>query len=166
MKQLLIKILLFVITTLPILSCDRVDDQRIPAVPVQIVFTDAGMWNLYGVGGALQHRRFIKTATISEPAGFFYTASTFTGYGGVLLVGDIMGDPKAYDLSCPYECSPDVRVAIDRESHLAVCPKCQSAYDVFENQGLPVSGPAAQRGYSLRRYGVYSGTTNYRVITN
>lgn len=159
-------LLITMLTCSTLTSCDSVDDKRIPSMPVQIVFTDVGMWNMYGVGGAMQSRRFFRTKTESQPTGFFYTATTYTGYGGVLLVGDIMGDPKAYDLACPYECSPEIRVSVDSKTHLAVCPKCHSEYDVFENQGIAVSGPAAKRGYSLRRYGVYSGSTNYRVITN
>lgn len=144
-------------------SCDRIDDNIIPAVPVQIVFTDIGMWDRYGVAGALDWRIFNRQT--SQPAGFFFTASTYTGYGGVLLVGDIYGNPQAYDLSCPVEHNPDVRVNIDAESHRAVCDKCGSQYDVFENLGYPFSGPAAQKGYGLTRYNVYPGTgTTYKVI--
>lgn len=147
-------------------SCNSVDDKRIPDMPVQIVFTDVGMWNMYGVNGALQHKRFFRTQSASYPAGFFYTAATYTGFGGVLLVGDVMGDAKAFDLACPYERQADIRVSINPETNYAECPKCHSEYDVFENNGLPVSGPSAEHGYSLRKYGVFSSGTNYRVITN
>ncbi len=144
-------------------SCDHIDDKRLPPVNVQIVFSDIGMWNTYGVGGALEYREFIREKKL--PGGFFYSATTYTGFGGVLLVGDIYGNPVAYDLACPVECRSDVRVAIDAETHRAVCPVCHSEYDVFENQGHPLSGPAATNGYGLQRYGVYPGAgTTYRVI--
>ena len=144
-------------------SCDRIDDDLIPDVPVQIVFTDVGMWHTYGISGALDYRMFIRQT--KQPAGFFYTATTYTGYGGVLLVGDVYGNPKAYDLSCPVAHSPDIRVAVDRQTNQAVCPVCYSHFDIFENSGYPVDGPAATKRYGLTRYNVYPGTgTTYMVI--
>lgn len=154
----------YLAVTIMISSCHHIDDEMIPAVPVQIVFTDIGMWNTYGVSGALDYRTFIRQE--NRPAGFFYTATTYTGYGGVLLVGDVYGNPQAFDLSCPVEHQPDVRIYIDSETHNGVCPKCGSTYDVFENLGYPLSGPAAKHGYGLTRYNVYSGAgTTYRVIS-
>lgn len=64
------------------------DNKRLPAVPVQIVFSDPGGWITYGVSGAMQSRRFIRALKI--PADFPYTSTTFTGYGGVLLVSDVL----------------------------------------------------------------------------
>ncbi len=145
-------------------SCNSIDDDAIPSVPVQIVFNDVGVWDRYGVAGALDCRYFIKETR--QPSGFFYTATTYTGWGGVLLVGDIYGEPRAYDLSCPVEHAPDVRIAVDNDTHQAVCPKCGSVYDVFENYGYPLSGPAAKRGLGLKLYHVYPGNgSTYRVIT-
>lgn len=144
-------------------SCDKIDENVIPDFPVQIVFTDVGMWHKYGIAGALDYRMFIRQT--KQPEGFFYTATTYTGYGGVLLVGDIYSNPQAYDLSCPVERSPDIRVYIDNQSHQAVCPKCGSRFDVFENYGYPIQGPAAEKKFGLSRYNVYQGTgTNYMVI--
>lgn len=89
-----------------------------------------------------------------------------TGYGGVLLVADINGMPRAYDLSCPVENNPEIRVKVDMETTDAVCPKCGSHYDVFVNYGSPTSGPAAKNGYGLTRYMVGSGPNGeYRVIS-
>lgn len=147
-------------------SCSRIDDTRIPAMPVNIVFSTVGVWNAYGIGGAMEHRRFIKSSTNPVPADFPYTVSTYTGYGGVLLVGDIYGNPIAYDLACPYEAQPEIRIAVDNSAYDAVCPVCKSTYDVFAGYGRPTSGPAAERGYGLRRYSVIEGDVmNYRVIT-
>lgn len=147
-------------------SCSRIDDKRLPAVPVNIVFTTEGMWAKYGIGGALEHRRFIKSQSNPVPADFPYTVSTYTGFGGVLLVGDLYGNPLAYDLSCPFEASPEIRITVDSDNHDAVCPACGSTYDIFGGYGRPTSGPSAERGYGLTRYNVFEGgVMNYRVIT-
>ena len=157
------------ITLLSVLfsSCKTIDDDRIPPVAVNIVFTTDGVWDRYGVSGAKTHRNFIRTSNIKEPSDFPFTANTFTGYGGVLLVGDMFGEAVAYDLACPYEVKPDVRIVVDNDAADAYCPVCGSTYDIFMGNGHPTSGPAADRGYGLTRYRVYKGDglLNYRVIS-
>lgn len=146
-------------------ACAHIDDERIPYSPVRIPFQTVGEWDVYGVSGAYTHRRFIRADKV--PANFPYTALTYTGYGGVLLVGDVLGTPKAYDLACPVEVTYNIRVAIDPETHYARCPVCHSEYDVFMNYGAPVSGPAAEKGYGLRRYAVGAGATGeYMLVMN
>lgn len=149
---------------LAVTACSRIDDTRLPSVPVNIVFTTEGMWTKYGISGALDTRRFIKNEKV--PADFPYTLSTYTGFGGVLLVGDLYGNPMAYDLSCPFEAKPDIRVVVDNEILDAECPHCHSTYDIFGGQGRPTSGPAAERGYGLTRYKVIDGGSalNYKLI--
>ncbi len=155
-------------------SCTTVDDTAIPALPVAINLSDAGMWNTYGVTGYGLCRYFIKVGdTMISPEGFSGTAITRTGYGGVLLVSGVDAftnepGPLAYDLSCPIEKSPTVRVAVDPDTFEAVCPDCHSHYDVTQRGGAPVSGPAADghRKYGLTRYQcVASGMGGY-YITN
>jgi hypothetical protein len=144
-------------------ACHTIDDDRIPTTPVNIVFSDVGMWNTYGVGGALDTRRFIKSERV--PTNFPYAAASYTGYGGVLLVCDFNGNALAYDLACPVECKATVRVQVDKDASVAVCPTCHSTYSIFENYGYPLSGKAAEYGYGLRRYYVVAGSSDYRVIT-
>lgn len=134
-------------------------------MPVNIPFANVGIWNTYGVGGALETRRFIRSDKERVPADFPYTVSMYTGYGGVLLASDYNGNPVAYDLACPVECRRDVRVTLDEEMLAAVCPVCHSAYSIFENYGHPISGPAAEKGYGLTRYLVSPGLCDYYVIT-
>lgn len=134
-------------------GCDTVDNKRLPAVPVQIVLSDPGGWITYGVSGAMQSRRFVRALKL--PADFPYTSSTFTGYGGVLLVSDVFGTAQAYDMACPVECKSDVRIEVDHDAQVARCPKCKSTYDIFSNQGSPLSGEAARLGYGLTQYNVY-----------
>lgn len=147
-------------------ACDSVDSNRIPAMPVNIVFQTVGSWDYYGVSGALDTRRFIRTSKEQVPANFPYTVSTYTGFGGVLLCGDLYGNPVAYDLACPVECRADVRIQVDHDLNVAYCPTCGSTYAIFDNYGAPLSGLAAERGYGLQRYHVRGGTGSvYRVIT-
>lgn len=96
-------------------GCHSVDDDRIPPLPVYLAFTTVGMWDTYGVAGATFHRRFILTERLRVPENFPFTALSQTGYGGILLVSDILGDPQAYDLACPVEVRQDVRIRVDSE---------------------------------------------------
>lgn len=145
-------------------GCEHIDDNRIPPSPVYVQFTTIGDWQIYGVSGAGLFRYFIKPER--QPAGYPYTAVTATGFGGVLLVGDIHGEPVAYDLACPVECRSDVRVRVIEDNLTAECPICHSVYDIASAYGYPLSGPAARDGYGLQRYYVHPGSNGiYRVIT-
>ncbi len=155
-------------------GCDSVDENRIPAYAVSINLAGAGMWNSYGVAGFGSHRNFIKTTSLREPANFPYSATSATGFGGVLLINgmDVFTTeadvPLAYDLSCPVEAKSDVRVRIEGDEYDAVCPVCGSRYDVVTGGGGPLSGPAAQgdRKYALRRYRCLPATDGGYLITN
>ena len=146
-------------------GCDRLDNERIPVEQVNIVFQTVADWNIYGANSALTWNTFIRSER--KPANFFYTAQTYTGYGGVLLVCDVLGNPQAFDLSCPVERSKDVRVFINEDNeYLAECPKCHSTYNVFSLLGHPVAGEAARQGYALRRYRVGAGRAGeYMVVS-
>lgn len=144
------------------ISCKHLDDQRIPPAPVNLSFDTIADWNQYGVPGALSHKRFIKSMMV--PADFPYKALSHTGFGGILLVGDILGAPRAYDLACPVECKADVRIVVDTEAANAYCPKCHSVYDIFTNYGQPLDGPALEYGYGLQKYYVGAGTQGEYMI--
>lgn len=147
-------------------GCSSVDNKRTPPAPVRIAFPTEAEWRLWGTPAATDYRTFIFNANERVPANFPWTALTHTGYGGVLLVSDVMGTPVAFDLSCPVENRADVRVAVDTETNQAVCPVCKSRYEVFSNFGIPLSGRAHDLGYALTRYNVGPGQGGeYRVIT-
>lgn len=151
-------------------GCNTVDDDRIPAMPVNIDLSLPSQWSVYGVDAYGESRLFIKA--LGQPRDFNYTARTSTGYGGVLLVNGFnpytieAGVPMAYDLSCPVECKPDIRVAMqpDGAVPLAVCPVCGSGYDVVEKGGAPVSGQALSEKLGLRRYECYQSQYGGYVI--
>lgn len=145
-------------------SCNTLDDDRVPVAPVLIQFQSVAVWDAYGVAGAMSYRYFIKSE--KQPSGYPYTALSATGFGGVLLCGDINGRPVAYDLACPVECKQSTRVRINEDALVAECPVCHSTYDVFALSGHPLSGPASKEGYGLRRYRVGGGSQGeYRVIS-
>ncbi|MDE6157790.1 MAG: hypothetical protein K2F78_06545, partial [Muribaculaceae bacterium] len=83
------------LTAMAGVSCHHLDDDRIPVMPVNIVFATPADWDVYGVSGALSYKRFIRE--LREPRNFPYTALTYTGYGGILLLCDVQGVPQAYD---------------------------------------------------------------------
>lgn len=145
-------------------SCKSLDDDRIPPAPVRITFPTVAEWQIYGTPGATDYKRFIKSEKI--PSNYPWTALTETGYGGVLLCSDVHGAPVAYDLSCPVEIRPDIRIIVDNEAMNAYCPKCHSVYDIFTNYGQPLSGPAAEDGYGLQKYYVGAGAAGeYMVVS-
>ena len=135
-------------------SCHHLDADRVPLMPVWLSFNSQPEWTLYGTPAALDHRIFVKSERL--PANYPYTALNETGYGGVLLVCDVMGNPKAFDAACPVEVSRTVRVFINADNK-AECPRCHSTYDVFSLDGHPVGGRAAQEGWGLRRFAVLPG---------
>lgn len=162
-------ILSTLICILTLAGCDSIDENRIPAYPVQIVLNNPGLWNTYGVAGYGQHREFIRQT--GTPSNFHFLETTYTGYGGVLLImgmdpftaGDIV--PLAYDLACPYECKENIRVAIDDKTLEAVCPMCGSHYDVTMSGGAPTAGPALTGTvkYALQRYRAYPVGGGYTI---
>lgn len=155
-------------------GCHTVDDDRIPTYAVNINISDIGSWNTYGVSGFGSSRRFILSSSLREPSGFPYSQQSATGYGGVLLINGMdpftatTDTPLAYDLSCPVEVKPEVRVEIEGDLYEAVCPVCGSHYDVTMGGGSPLSGPAAtgKYKYGLRRYKCLPTTNGGYIITN
>ncbi|MDE6010927.1 MAG: hypothetical protein K2F87_05750 [Muribaculaceae bacterium] len=167
----------FVILTLLTLptGCESVDDTRIPSYPVYIDLSNQGIWNTYGVSGFGSFNYFVcQTGSAVEPSGFPYKDGAATGFGGVLVIEGMdpfalqTSIPLAYDLSCPVEKSPTIRVAIDTETFEAVCPVCGSHYDVTMGAGAPVSGPAltGSRQYGLRRYYCHPTTLGGYIIND
>lgn len=141
-------------------ACDTVVENRIPAMPVSIDLSDRGTWSTYGVAGMGDYNYFVfMPGSERLPAGFPYKTTSATGFGGVLL---IMGmdpftldtmTPLAYDMACPVERQRDIRVAINQNLE-AVCPVCDSHYNVLTGGGAPTAGPAltGESKYGLQRY--------------
>ncbi len=144
-------------------SCTKISDNAVPSYPVNINLSTVGYWQTYGVTSPGMYKMFIKAERI--PANYHYTARTYTGFGGVLLVSDIYtSTPMAYDLSCPVERRADVRIAIDEKNYDAVCSNCGSRFDVMGGWGAPVSGKALTQKVGMSRYSVVKSGAGYNII--
>lgn len=168
-KRHFLRAFISALLTLTLCSCHQLNDERIPSYAVNIDLSNPGLWNSWGVAGFGDYNYFI--INLRWPIGFTYTYNSATGYGGVLLISGFnpaTGDvgPLAYDMSCPVERLPDVRVYIDPESETweAECEECHSRYDVTGGLGAPVSGPALSMKYALTPYFCYPVNGGY-VIT-
>lgn len=163
----LLRVLIPVLMAATLWGCDSVDDDRIPYCDVRLTFHTVADWNIHGVkGDAADYCIYVRTKTIRQPANFPFTDLDRTGYGGLLLVTDVLGNCLAYDLACPVEVNPSVRLRVPDGQLYAECPDCGSTYDIYTNHGNPRSGPAAERKFALKRYSVVSGgALDYRVVT-
>lgn len=165
-----LNLLVTLIIALYVLSgCDKIDNDRISPYPVYLTFNTIGDWELYGVAGAGEYKRFIYTDTEQTPANYPYKGLDKTGFGGLLLVCDPNGEYLVYDLACPVEAKRDVRISIDATNPLAgiaKCSKCGSTYDLY-SLGTPASGEALSKKYGLQRYHIQVGSasTPYAIIT-
>ena len=152
-------------------SCDDIKNSRTPVWPVNINIGTTGQWVTYGVHAYGEYRMFNKSLGLPTNPSYPYTANTYTGFGGVLLIlgynftTNDYSTPMAFDLSCPVENTPDTRVKIDANNYDAVCPVCGSHYSVIEGGGTPLSGPALQKKYGLQRYRVTKTTTGGYIIS-
>jgi hypothetical protein len=147
-------------------SCEKIDFERIPPSNVRLSFDTSAEWQMYGTPGALDYKMFILSGNTRIPSNYPWTALTYTGYGGILLVGDITGAPYAFDLACPVEVQSNVRLKIDEDANEAYCPQCGSRFAVFTNYGSPISGEARKLKRGLRRFNVGPGTNGeYMLVT-
>ncbi|WP_302405682.1 hypothetical protein [Barnesiella intestinihominis] len=143
-------ILILLLITIIATSCDGGDRDRIPAAAVRVEFANQAMWDQYGVSGSFIHRRFILNQKI--PAGFPYTLSSATGYGGLMLITNEHGVPYVYDLCCPVEINSNIRIEFDENNLCLRCPKCGSTYDI--TTGGPMTGTAKEGRYFLQSYNI------------
>lgn len=150
-------------------SCNKVDNKVVPNYMVRINLGNYALWTTYGVEGVGQYNIFNREKQL--PKNFAYTADTYTGFGGVLLIKGLdiatsTYEPLAYDLSCPVENRADITLSIDPNNFEALCPKCNSRYNVLTGAGGPVSGVALTQKVGLRIYKVYASNNGGYIITS
>ena len=149
-------------------ACDTLDDDRIVG-SCRIDLGLTGTWSVYGVHAVGEYRMFVRERHL--PSNFPYTATTYTGNGGVLLIG-VSGSgvggiqPVAYEMACPYCRRHSTLIEMDDANLQAVCYTCQSRYDVLIGGGQPVSGPALDKHYALHSYRVSPSVNGGYMITN
>ncbi len=146
-------------------GCERLDDDRVVG-PCRIDLSMLANWTVYGVTGLGTYRYFIKDRRI--PSNYPYSATTYTGIGGVLLMDVGIGavQPMAFEMACPYERKKTVTVEVDPNTLEVVCPQCGSRFDVIAGYGQAVSGPAHSQHMALHRYKVIPSNSGGYLITN
>jgi len=87
--------------------------------------------------------------------------SYYYGYAGVLIYRDLESKVRSCDLACPVEALRTVRVEV--EMPFAVCPVCNSKFDLSYGFASPVSGPAKE---TLRIYHNVFERANSIVVSN
>ena len=156
------RIVLIVLVAVALAACTKVENHRIPYSSVNIALDNTGLWDTYGVHALGDCRIFNKSQKI--PSNFAYTAMTFTGYGGVMLVAGVDNTPLAYDCCCPVECAPGITLFFNSELE-AECPTCGSRFDVINGTGSPLSGEAHEKAYGLTIYHAFPASFGGYVIT-
>ena len=162
-------ILLLVLVSVGFAGCDKINNESLKGFSVHIDLGEYGKWNTYGVHALGDYRYFNRMKGI--PSNFPYNVNTYTGFGGVLLfMGQDMTSggpvPLAFDMACPVEHKAEVTITIDESNLEAVCPKCQSRYNVLLGSGGPISGMAMDRKVGLNMYRVHPTVNGGYVISN
>ncbi len=120
----------------------------IPSAPVSLEFNilrDAPTLN--AIGGV---------ATFVTPK-YVYQ---YLGYGGVVVFHDFEDRFVAFDLACPNEIDPNVRVNVDSIPGEAICPQCGAVFDIGYGYGYPMSGDCR---YPMKQYNVFVANYDVRV---
>lgn len=146
-------------------SCSDLNDEVIPIAGVRIEVTLAQQQKKeYWASSPATYVTFLMP---SIPYGFPYSVSSSTGYAGVLQVCGFDSQLYAFDLCCPVEHNPSIKISVDESNLNAVCRECGSTYDIFYGTGAPIEGIAAQEKYSLRKYSInYIASTASYLISN
>lgn len=152
MKIKLIAFLLLILTC----SCEKNVFDRIPLVQVNLKLNK--QTTATGLVPILSHESYVRTLSPStwKPAGYPFIEADRTGFGGILVVHGLPDQMFAFDLACPIEASQQTLIQVTEDGLHAVCPKCNSKYEVAYGSGAPTEGAAKDKRYFLRRYLVYS----------
>ena len=161
--------LAILLTAVAAVACTTIDDNRTPAYQVNVRLNSVGLWDTYGVHGMGEYRVFSLRKKL--PTNFHFTANTYTGFAGVLLLmgfdftTQTYNTPVAFEIACPVENRADVTVDYNPDTFEAVCPVCGSHYNVLEAGGAAVQGLAYDRHYGLTCSRVTPDNGGY-IITN
>lgn len=140
------------------------EQNQFPPSQVYLSFFDQATWNIYGVTEPLSYKFFNKSKQL--PSNFTFEENFATGLGGLLVVCDVNSTIKAYDAACPVEHDANVTITIG-DDYKAHCAKCGSTFDVFELNGVPLSGKALESMLGLKSYRVNRyADIPYLYITN
>lgn len=137
MKYLSKHFLLILVLAFSVASCNDNIQSSIPDYPVNLELNLTSTYPTFR-NSHNKSLTFLKGITITDRV----------GYGGILVYTSFDGGYYAFDMACPYEAKPTVRV-YPNELGQAVCEKCGSVFDLGYGIGNPTSGPAKE---ALKRY--------------
>lgn len=128
-------------------ACKTEVKTSVPSTRVSLEFNilrDAPTLN--AIGGVAS---FVKPKYIGQ----------YLGYGGVVVFHNFDDRFVAFDLACPNEVDPQVRLNVDSIPGEAVCPQCGAVFDIGYGHGYPVAGdcrnPMRQYGVAISNYDVH-----------
>jgi len=84
---------------------------------------------------------------VTQPVG-----SDKLGFGGIIIVHTYEDDYCAFDLACPKEQTPSVRIGKPNELLICTCESCGEQYDLMYGLGTPLKGISK---VPLKRYSAY-----------
>jgi hypothetical protein len=131
-------------------SCD---DNYVSSIPNYYVYLQLNLTSTYPTFKNSTNKSliFIKGVTPNIPEG------QFTGYGGIMVYSEIMVDDYgntiycAFDMSCPYEHKPTIRVYPKKDGFgQVVCDSCKSVFNIGYGYGDPT--PESKAKEYLKRY--------------
>lgn len=133
----------FLLAPLLALSAASCNDNVVSSIPDYPVSLELNLITTYPNFKSINHSlTFIRGVTPGIPI------TNYTGFGGILVYIGFDGTYYAFDMACPYEAKPTVRVYPNSLGQ-AVCEKCGSVFNLGYGLGDPQSGPAKQ---ILKRY--------------
>ena len=155
---------IFLLVFAVFLSCENKYKSPIPDTPVEI---SLNMLTYTPTFGSVLNDSMIFVRPRAYPP-------FMVGYGGVLVVvgydENLSNRYYSYDLSCPYEADPQVRVYTGMflpypdkyQEGYAVCPECGSEYYLTDGWGRVSKGPSK---HPLKRYQT-DFVNNYLLVRN
>lgn len=118
-------------------SCENDDQRRIPDVPVYLELDLNGKYSTF--------RNVYDTVVYQSSV----TVKDYIGFGGILVNIGFDGNYYAYDLACPYEVNPSIRIYPDESGMKAICRNCGSEFEIWNGTGMVSKAPSK---WNLKRY--------------
>lgn len=153
---------LITLIALLLTACEGVNNNSVPAYPVQVTIDTR-------IGAFVN---FVPTALNTyvtvDGMGYHYNGNTYplgamdaTGYGGVVVYINMLGRYDAYDMACPNCALHSRRQPCVIDGIFAECPHCGEQYDLGSGTAVPTKGLSQS---ALRRLNVIN-TEGKLVIT-
>lgn len=121
------------------IGCENGEQRRIPDAPVYLELDLTGRYSTF--------RNPYDTVVYdyNTPK----TVKDYIGFGGILVNVGYDGNYYAYDLACPYDVDPGIRVYPDRSGMKAICKSCGSEFEIWNGTGMVSKKPSK---WNLKRY--------------